>query len=74
MYQEKVFFEYREITEEVKGSLISRAFNLDSLGKLEPKFLELVDGPIIGVYYESRGTSEVRETIWLEKKRYYIRR
>lgn len=68
MYQEKVFFEYREITEEVKGSLISRAFNLDSLGKLEPKFLELVDGPIIGVYYESRGTSEVRETIWLEKR------
>lgn len=38
MHQEKVFFEYREITEEVKGPLISRAFPLAGLGALEPKF------------------------------------
>ena len=68
MHQEKVFFEYREITEEVKEPLITRAFPLAKLGALEPKFLDLVAGSIIGIYYESRGTSEVRETNWLDKR------
>jgi hypothetical protein len=67
MHQEKVFFEYREITEETKGPLITRSFPLATIGGLEPKFLELVAGPIISIYYESRGTSEVRETNWLDK-------
>ena len=67
MHQEKVFFEYREITEETKGPLITRSFPIATIGGLEPKFLELVAGPIISIYYESRGTSEVRETNWLDK-------
>jgi hypothetical protein len=68
MHQEKVFFEYREITEDVKAPLIARAFPLAKLGALEPKFLDLVAGSIIGIYYESRGSSEVRETNWLDKR------
>ena len=68
MHQEKVFFEYREITEELKGPLIGRAFSLAALGAIEPKFLDLVAGPFVGIYYESRGDSEARETIWLEKR------
>ena len=68
MHQEKVFFEYREITEDVKAPLITRAFPLAKLAALEPKFLDLVAGSIIGIYYESRGTSEVRETNWLDKR------
>jgi hypothetical protein len=68
MYQEKVFFEYREITEETKGPLITRAFSLEAISNLEPKFMELVSGPIIGIYYEARGTNEHRETIWLDKR------
>jgi hypothetical protein len=68
MNQERVFFEFREITEENKGPLITRSFPLAGLGNLESKFLDFVAGPIVGIYYESRGGMEVRETIWLDKR------
>jgi hypothetical protein len=65
--QNKVFFSYREITETSKEPLISKVFSLPTIGKEEPRFLELVAGPIIGIYYESRGTTEVREKIYLDR-------
>lgn len=65
MNQQMVFCEYREIVEGKKDPMIIRAFPLEKIGDLEPKLMELVEGEIIGVYYERRDTSIVKETQYL---------
>ena len=66
MNQQKVFCEYREINDGEKGPMITRAFPLELLGEHEPKVLEMVAGEIIGIYYEKRGSSQVKETNYLD--------
>ena len=68
MDQEFVFFEYRKIEEDIKGPLISRAFPFSKILEREPKIQELVAGPIIGIYYEQRGSSSiVSERQWIDR-------
>ena len=67
MDQEFVFFEYRIIEENKKGPLISRAFPFAKIIEKEPKIQELVEGLIIGIYYEQRGSNYVSERQWLDK-------
>ena len=66
MIQQQVFCEYREIKDGEKGPMITRAFPLEILGEHEPKVLEMVAGEIIGIYYEKRGSSLVKETNYLD--------
>ena len=66
MHQRMVFCEYRDFSEG-KGPMLSRAFPLDTIAEHQPKINELVDGDIIGIYYESRGTSDVRETQYIDR-------
>jgi|TARA_R110001592_G_scaffold2002_5_gene12575 hypothetical protein len=67
MDQEFVFFEYRLIEEDTKTPLISRAFPFSKIIEREPKIQELVAGPIIGIYYEQRGSNLVSERQWLDR-------
>jgi len=68
MDQEFVFFEYRKIEEDIKGPLITRAFPFSKILEREPKIQELVAGPIIGIYYEQRGSSSiVSERQWIDR-------
>ena len=66
MNQEMVFCEYREIANGTKGPMITRAIPLETLGEHEPKVLELVEGEIIGIYYEARGDMIHTETQYLD--------
>ena len=66
MHQQMVFCEYRDFTAG-KGPMLIRAFPLNTIAEHEPKINELIEGDIIGIYFESRGTSEVRETQYLDK-------
>ena len=68
MNQQKVFCEYRNFSEGEKGPMITRAFPLDILGEQEPKVLEMVSGEIIGVYYEKRGSNQIKETNYLDHR------
>ena len=68
MNQQKVFCEYRDFSEGEKGPMITRAFPLDILGEQEPKVLEMVSGEIIGVYYEKRGSNQIKETNYLDHR------
>ena len=67
MDQEFVFCEYREITEDKKGPLISRAFPFSKIIEKEPKLQELVEGAIVGIYYEQRGSNATSERQWIDK-------
>jgi|TARA_B100001094_G_scaffold322557_1_gene372076 hypothetical protein len=67
MDQEFVFCEYREITEDKKGPLKSRAFPFSKIIEKEPKIQELVDGPITGIYYEQRGNNTTSERQWIDR-------
>lgn len=67
MEQEYVFCEYREITDDKKGPLITRAFPFAKILEREPKIEELVAGPITGIYYEQRGFSITSERQWIDK-------
>jgi hypothetical protein len=67
MSQEHVFFEYRIIEEDKKGTLITRAFPFSKILEKEPKIEELVAGPIIGIYYEQRCSSIVSERQWIDR-------
>ncbi len=53
--QDHVFCQYREISEEEKGDLISRSFPLDTLAEPQPRILEMVKGTITNIYFEQRG-------------------
>lgn len=66
MYQRMVFCEYRDFTDG-KGPMITRAFPFDLIAEHEPKINELVEGDIIGIYYELKGSTEVKETIYLDR-------
>lgn len=66
MNQEMVFCDYREIKDGKKAPMITRAFPLEKIGDVEPKLLELVEGEIIGVYYERKNKTAVLETQYLE--------
>ena len=59
MKQKKVFVVYKEIKAGEKTSLHQRALPLDLLAEKEPKVLEMVEGEIIGVYYERRGKDNI---------------
>jgi len=65
MHQSMVFCEYRDFTTG-KGPMITRAFPLDLIAEHEPKISELVEGNIIGIYYELKGSVEIKETIYLD--------
>ena len=58
MNQEMVFCEYREI-KDGKRSNIQSAFPLEKIGDVEPKTHELVEGEIIGVYYERKNKTRL---------------
>ena len=66
MNQQQVFCEYREFKDGEKGPMLTRAFPLATLGEHEPKVLEMVAGEIIGIYYEKRGSIQVKETNYLD--------
>ena len=66
MTQNRVFCEYRLIENGEKGPMLTRAFPLETISEHEPKIAELVSGEVIGIYYELRGTIEVKETIYLD--------
>jgi len=66
MHQRMVFCEYRDFTEG-KGPMLTRAFPLDAIAEQEPKINELIVGNEIGMYYELKGSTEVRETQYLER-------
>ena len=53
--QDHVFCQYREISEEEKGDLISRSFPLNTLAEPQPRILEVVKGTITNIYFEQRG-------------------
>ena len=50
--QHIAYFGYKEYFEDKTELLKTRVFPLDVLGEKEPKILELVAGPVIGIYYE----------------------
>jgi len=66
MHQSMVFCEYRDFTNG-KGPMLTRAFPLNLIAEKEPKINELVEGDIIGIYYEQKGTTAVKETQYLDK-------
>lgn len=66
MHQRMVFCEYRDFSNG-KGPMLTRAFPLDTIIEHEPKIKELIDGDEIGMYYELKGTVEVRETQYLDR-------
>jgi len=66
MHQRMVFCEYRDFSEG-KGPMLTRTFPLDTIAENEPKINELIEGDIIGIYYECRGSTDVRETQYLNK-------
>jgi hypothetical protein len=66
MNQEMVFCDYREIVEGKKGPMITRAFPLEKIGDIEPKLMEMVEGEILGVYYERKHETTVLETQYLD--------
>ena len=66
MYQEIVFCEYREIKDGVKGPYIQRAFPFEKIGDVEPKIMKMVEGEIIGIFYEEKGNSSVSEVQYLD--------
>tara|TARA_Y100000389_G_C17328574_1_gene446836 strand:- start:320 stop:793 length:474 start_codon:yes stop_codon:yes gene_type:complete len=66
MHQRMVFCEYRDFTEG-KGPMLTRTFPLDAIAEQEPKINELIVGNEIGMYYELKGSTEVRETQYLER-------
>lgn len=66
MYQEVVFCEYREIKEGKKGPFIQRAFPFDRIVEHEPKIAEMVEGEIIGIFYEQKGPTSVNEVQYLD--------
>ena len=66
MHQRMVFCEYRDFTEG-KGPMLTRTFPLDAIAEKEPYINELIEGDEIGMYYELKGNSEVRETQYLDK-------
>ena len=66
MHQRMVFCEYRDFTEG-KGPMLTRTFPLDAIAEQEPKINELIVGDEIGMYYELRGDTDIRETKYLNK-------
>ena len=66
MNQQMVFCEYREFINGEKGPMLMRAFPLEKIGEHEPKILDMVSGEIIGIYYEKRGSTQVKETNYLD--------
>jgi hypothetical protein len=67
MFQKFIFFEYRLIEEDKSNDMVSRAFPFAKLVEREPKIEQLVEGTIIGIYYEQRGSSVTSERQWLDK-------
>ena len=66
MHQRMVFCEYRDFTEG-KGPMLTRTFPLDAIAEQVPKINELIVGDEIGMYYELRGDTDIRETKYLNK-------
>ena len=67
MFQKFIFFEYRLIEEDKSNDMVSRAFPFAKLVEREPKIEQLVEGTIIGIYYEQRGSNVTSERQWLDK-------
>ena len=57
----QVFCQYREVTEEGKGDLKTRAFPLEKIIEEVPRIGKMVKGLITNIYYEQRGTSVITE-------------
>ena len=69
LHADKLSVEFREISKEGKGPLISKSFDLEKIGEVEPKVKEMVAGDIIGVYYEQMGARPPHTEIqWLDGK------
>ena len=57
----QVFCQYREVTEEGKGDLKTRAFPLEKITEEIPIAGKMVQGLITNIYYEQHGTQIVTE-------------
>ena len=57
----QVFCQYREITEEGKGQLLSRSFPIEKLSEEIPEISKMVHGTITNIYYEQRGDFIITE-------------
>ena len=57
----QVFCQYREVTEEGKGDLKTRAFPLEKITEEIPIAGKMVQGLITNIYYEQRGNSIIPE-------------
>ena len=57
----QVFCQYREVTEEDKGDLKTRAFPLEKIIEEVPRIGKMVKGLITNIYYEQHGTSIITE-------------
>ena len=66
MNQRMLFCEYRDISQGKNSPpMIQRAFPLDKILESAPELLKLTEGEEIGMYYEDKGTIEVKERIFL---------
>ena len=58
---DSVFCQYREVTEEGKGELLTRSFPLEKIGEQVPDIPRLVKGTITNIYYEQHGDHVITE-------------
>jgi len=66
MKQQMVFCHYRDFSKgKAASDLKQRAFPLTLISEHEPKITELVEGEIIGIFYEKRGDNVVSEVQYL---------
>lgn len=67
MNQQMVFCHYRDFSKgKDKSKKIQRAFPFNLLLDHEPKIGELVEGEIIGIFYQKRGETSVSEVQYLD--------
>lgn len=64
--QKMLFCEYRDLSQGKNSPpMIQRAFPLDKILEAAPEVLKLTEGEEVGIYYEDKGTLEVKERIFL---------
>lgn len=64
--QKMLFCEYRDLSQgKHSPPMIQRAFPLDKIIEAAPEVLKLTEGEEVGIYYEDKGTLEVKERIFL---------
>lgn len=68
MKQQMVFCHYRDFSKgKAANKLVQRAFPLTLISEHEPRIPELIEGEIVGIFYEKRGENVVSELQYLDK-------